>query len=124
MSPNAEGAAPNTMSAPGESNNELFDMTVKEKRGRRRYVVFTVSAGLTKDALIGALRNVCGDPPYVVQCAGGWAVVRCSPADVDRVIEKMGLADASSVSLRTSGTLASLYGRYPDLKRSRPIRKT
>ena len=99
-------------------------MVVKEKRGRRRYIAFTVSAGLGKDTLIASLRKVCDVPPYVVLCAEGWAVVRCSPADVDIVIGIMKNADASSVSLRTSGTLASLYDRYPRLRELRPPKKT
>ena len=97
-------------------------MTVKEKRGRRRYVAFTVSPDLTKASLTGALRAACGDPPHVIQCSEGWAVVRCSPHDISDTVTAMNLADPSSVSLRTSGTLCSLRERYPELKRLRPKR--
>jgi RNase P/RNase MRP subunit POP5 len=98
-------------------------MTVKERRGRRRYIAFRVRDDLTKDAVIAVLRRVCGNPPYVVQCAEGWMIVRCSPSDAEDTIRHVGLADPSSVSLRTSGTLASLRNDYPELKRLRPVRR-
>jgi RNase P/RNase MRP subunit POP5 len=93
---------------------------VKEKRGRRRYIAFTVSAELTKETLISALRSVCSEPPYVIQCGEGWAIVRCSPAAAETTISRMRLADPSSSSLRTSGTLRTLRDLYPELKRLRP----
>ena len=96
-------------------------MTVKEKRGRRRYVAFTVRPELTKECLIASLRNL-RDPPYVVQCAEGWAIVRCSPRDLEETIAVINETEPSSVSLRTSGTLSSLRNRYPELKRLRPKR--
>jgi len=98
-------------------------MTVKEKRGRRRYIAFTTDPLLTKEAVISLLRKLSDVPPYVVQCAEGWTIVRCAPGDIDDTIALIGLADPSSVSLRTSGTLASLRDRYPELKRLRPVKK-
>ena len=95
-------------------------MVVKEKRGRRRYVAFTVSPMFTKDSLISALRITCGEPPYVILCAEGWAVVRCAPTDRDASVTAVKLADPAAVPLCTSGTLATLYDRYPELKRLRP----
>jgi RNase P/RNase MRP subunit POP5 len=99
-------------------------MVVKEKRGRRRYIAFTVSPGLTRDSLIHLLKERSGGLPYVVQCGEGWAIVRCSPKEIDISVSAMNLADPSSVSLRTSGTLATLRDRYPELKRLRPVRRT
>ncbi|MCL2785816.1 MAG: hypothetical protein FWD81_01140 [Methanomassiliicoccaceae archaeon] len=98
-------------------------MVVKEKRGRRRYIAFTVSTGLTKESLISALRKVCGDPPYVIQCAEGWGVVRCPHDAVTVTVDIVRLADPSSVSLRTSGTLRTLRGLYPELERLRPKKR-
>ncbi|MDR0334782.1 MAG: hypothetical protein LBH69_02715 [Methanomassiliicoccaceae archaeon] len=98
-------------------------MAVKEKRGRRRYIAFTVDAGLTKDSLVRSLRARSDAAPYVVQCAEGWAIVRCSPADIDITISAMRDSDPSSASLRTSGTLAALRDAYPELKRLRPVKK-
>ena len=97
-------------------------MVVKEKRGRRRYIAFTVSAAHTKDSLVRSLREFPG-APYVIQCSEGWAIVRCSPEETDASVSAMLLADPSSVSLRTSGTLAALRGRYPELERLRPPKK-
>jgi RNase P/RNase MRP subunit POP5 len=96
-------------------------MTVKEKRGRRRYIAFTVRPELTRDGLIASLRTVRASP-YVVQCSEGWAIVRCSPRDVEGTIAVMREAEPSSVSLRTSGTLSALRERYPRLKELRPKR--
>jgi len=98
-------------------------MVVKEKRGRRRYIAFNVRPDLTKDTMISLLRKVCNEPPYVVQCAEGWMIVRCSPQDTEETIRTVERADPSSGSLRTSGTLASLRSEYPDLKRLRPVRR-
>jgi len=95
-------------------------MVVKEVRGRRRYVAFTVNAELTKTSLISLLRTVCTEPPYVVQCAEGWAIVRCSPVMIERTIELVMLADPSASSLKTSGTLKKLRDTYSELKRLRP----
>jgi len=101
----------------------MNDMTVKEKRGRRRYIAFRIAGELTKDAMISRLRKVCGEPPYVVQCSEGWMIVRCAPSDIDETIRLVKLADPSSSSLKTSGTLASLRSGYPELERLRPVRK-
>jgi len=95
-------------------------VVVKAERGRRRYIAFTVNAELTKTSLISVLRGVSAEPPYIIQCAEGWAIVRCSPDTVERTVEHMMLADPSSVSLRTSGTLRTLRDLYPELKRLRP----
>ncbi|MDR2867016.1 MAG: hypothetical protein LBV13_06435 [Methanomassiliicoccaceae archaeon] len=98
-------------------------MTVKEKVGRRRYIAFTVDPSFTKGSLISALRNSPGEPPYVIQCAEGWCIVRCPLKDVDDAIRAVRGADGSSVPLRTSGTLSALRDKYPELKRLRPARK-
>jgi len=98
-------------------------VTVKEKRGRRRYIAFRISPEITKDALISSLRMLCNEPPYVIQCAEGWSILRCSPENIDETKELMRRVDASSVSLRTSGTLATLRDVYPELKRLRPAKK-
>jgi hypothetical protein len=94
-------------------------MVVKEKRGRRRYVVFMVAPSIDRGSLIARLKRTCGEnAPYVVQCGSGWAVVRCAPGDVEDVTENMSAADPSSVSICTSGTLKTLRERYPELKSS------
>ena len=96
-------------------------MVVKSKRGRRRYIAFTVSEGLTKESLAGKLAAFAGEnPPKVIQCAEGWCILRCSPQERNRTIELMSAADPESKSLRTSGTLITLRRRYPRLMETRP----
>jgi len=90
-------------------------MTVKEKRGRRRYVAFSVDERLNKTDLITRLRSVVPEPPYVVQCGGGFAIVRCAPNETDGVIDSMRTADPASASLMTSGTLKALRSKVPGL---------
>jgi hypothetical protein len=112
----AGDAAPNTRS--GEGDGEI--VTVKEKVGRRRYVVFRVGADVTKEGLIASLRRISGDPPYVIQCDGGYAVVRCGHDRVDITKDVVERADTSAAPVSTSGTLAALRRRYPVLKKPRP----
>ena len=54
-------------------------MTVKSKRGRRRYIAFKVSPGLTAPELSQKVPRQF----RVIQCAGGMAIVRCSPETAD-----------------------------------------
>lgn len=89
-------------------------MVVKEKRGRRRYVAFALSSDMGKQDLISVLRGH-GAAPYVVQCAGGHAVIRCGPEEVAAVKDLMRDADPGSVPLSTSGTLKALRARIPAL---------
>jgi hypothetical protein len=93
-------------------------MVVKEKRGRRRYVVFRVSPELDRDALIRRARRlqVRGWAPYIVQCSDGWAIVRCAPDEREKTAAAMSEMDPGCESLLTSGTLKSLRDRYPELR--------
>jgi len=92
-------------------------MVVKCKRGRTRYIAFDVSRGLRKDALIRYMKiNEADNPLYIVQCTGGKAIVRCTPATVERTMSVMSRADPSCASLMTSGTLRKIRERYPELK--------
>jgi len=92
-------------------------VVVKSKRGRRRYVVFDMSVPMTKEELIKAFRVKCGgDAPYVIQCAPGKTVIRCSPNEIDKVREQMKIVDSGSESIVTSGTLRTLRDKYPILK--------
>jgi RNase P/RNase MRP subunit POP5 len=91
-------------------------MVVKSKRGRRRYIAFSTSPDVTKESLIRGFRSIAADPPYIVQCASGMAILRCSPDKREETASVMSLADPSSVPLRTSGTLRTLRDEYPILK--------
>lgn len=96
-------------------------MVVKSKRGRRRYIAFTVDPELTKETLIPRLRKVCvGEGPRVIQCSEGWCILRCAPKEREQTIESMSAVDPTSKSLRTSGTVITLRKRYPELMRLRP----
>ena len=96
-------------------------MVVKSKRGRRRYVAFTVDPAMTAESLSGKLRAFGGDKvPKVIQCAEGWCILRCAPEDRERAVGLMAQADPGSRSLRTSGTLITLRKRYPRLMETRP----
>ncbi|MCL2031903.1 MAG: hypothetical protein FWG96_01315 [Methanomassiliicoccaceae archaeon] len=92
-------------------------MVVKSKSGRKRYVAFSVSEDMTKDTMIRGLRSISQtDPPYVIQCVSGKAVLRCSPEKKEETVRMMSRIDPSSSSLLTSGTLRGIRRRYPELK--------
>ena len=89
-------------------------MVVKSERGRRRYVFFEVPEGTRRDDVSAALDGI--QSVKVVTCAGGEAVVRCSPAERADVAVRMGSAFDGCRSVRTSGTLRGLRDRYPSLR--------
>lgn len=93
-------------------------MVVKDRRGRRRYIVFRVSPELDRETLIKRTRRI-REPdrvPYIIQCSDGLAVIRCSPDRRDDMIEVMSDLDPGCTSLATSGTLKTLRDRYPGLR--------
>jgi len=94
-------------------------MTVKAKRGRRRYIAFDVSPGLTASELTGRLSK---NRFKVIQCAGGMAIVRCPDGETERCIEAVVSADPNAVSRRVSGTLRTLRDRYRILRENAPPR--
>ena len=94
-------------------------MTVKAKRGRRRYIAFDVPPDSTVESLVSRL------PKHrfrVIQCAGGMAILRCDGDDVEDCISCMTASVPGSVSRRTSGTLRSLRDRYKVLRENAPPR--
>ncbi|MDR1404579.1 MAG: hypothetical protein LBJ20_03305 [Candidatus Methanoplasma sp.] len=94
-------------------------MVIKSKRGRRRYIAFRVSEHTTKIALVKWLSSAGADPPYVVQCIPGMAVLRCPPERREETIALMHSADPFSAPLKTSGTLRTLRDKFPELKAMR-----
>jgi RNase P/RNase MRP subunit POP5 len=94
-------------------------MVVKEKRGRRRYIAFRVEPKLS-DAELLAILNATLSPrgtkvPKVIQFDGRMGIIRCSPADKDKVISA--LSEGSDPrgkieTLCTSGTLLTLREKY------------
>ena len=93
-------------------------MTVKSERGRRRYVAFRVSGTLTREDLIHRIPG--GRRFNVIQCAEGWAIVRCSPAEIEECKTAVAAVCPEAETVTVSGTLRTLRDRYPVLKRNAP----
>jgi RNase P/RNase MRP subunit POP5 len=105
-------------------------MVVKERRGRRRYIAFSVEP-LASDAAFLAYLRSAGDrlgirTPKVIQFDGAFGIVRTSPAEKEAVIGLLnGQGEGITVhSLATSGTLKTLRERFgkergPDKTRRR-----
>ncbi len=95
-------------------------MTVKSKRGRRRYVAFITSPEMTKQEMVDRIPG--GRTFNVIQCSEGMAIVRCGPSDVGRCEEAVRACDPQAHAVRTSGTLRTLRDEYPVLKKNAPPR--
>lgn len=85
-------------------------MTVKAKRGRRRYVAFRVADGCTHEQGLQAigrlqLTNISGFK--VIQYEGGKGILRCAGPEKEKLLACMRALPAL-VPLRTSGTLKTL----------------
>ena len=93
-------------------------MTVKEKRGRRRYLVFELPQEVTRETLIHRLPG--GRRFNVIQCAEGMAIVRCAPLEIEECQAAVSEAEPQSSLITISGTLKTLRDRYPVLKRNAP----
>ena len=85
-------------------------MTVKSKRGRRRYLVFTVPGSATRESMRF----------NVIQCAEGMAIVRCAPDEIEECTDAVRCAEPTAELVTLSGTLKTLRDRYPVLKRNAP----
>ena len=97
-------------------------MTVKSKRGRRRYIVFKMPLDADRTSLSRAIPNL--PQVKVIHCDEGMAVVRCSPEGRDEIISSIEEKFPDSKSLKTSGTLKTLRDQYGPLgKRRKPSRK-
>ena len=94
-------------------------MVVKGSRGRRRYIAFSLGRTVPKSDLERMLSNGYGKI-RVVQCAGGWCIVRCEPGMMDRAKEIMSKVCPGSESKSTSGNLLTLRRKYPILWETRP----
>ena len=93
-------------------------MTVKSKRGRRRYLVFTVPGSASRESMI---RSIPGGKRFnVIQCAEGMAIVRCAPDEIEECTGAVRAAEPSAELVTVSGTLKTLRDRYPVLKRNAP----
>lgn len=90
-------------------------MTVKSKRGRRRYTLFDIPRSADRTAVESVLKPV--GSAKLITCSKGEAVVRSTPEDREAVSKVM--ADAfGSESHDCSGTLRALRERNPGLEKS------
>jgi RNase P/RNase MRP subunit POP5 len=85
-------------------------MTVKAKRGRRRYIAFRLADGCTHEQGLHAiarlqLSNIGGFK--VIQYEGAAGIVRAAEPERDKLVSCMA-ATAVLVPMRTSGTLRAL----------------
>ena len=94
-------------------------MVVKGSRGRRRYVAYTLEKTISKSDLERMLSNGYGRI-HVIQCAGGWCIIRCEPNMLERADELMRKACPGCESKSTSGNLLTLRRKYPILWETRP----
>ena len=93
-------------------------MVVKESRGRRRYIAFSLGAPISKSELESRLPR--DGRIRVIQCATGWCIIRCTPADMESSKDAVIEACPGSESRSTSGNLITLRRRYPILQETRP----
>ena len=89
-------------------------MTVKSKRGRRRYTAFEVPAETDRRSAMSATSGV--GSAKVVTCGGGYAVIRSLPEERRALEEAMSSAIPGSRAFDCSGTLKALRTRNPQLK--------
>ncbi|MFP4546281.1 MAG: hypothetical protein ACLFPN_05460 [Methanomassiliicoccales archaeon] len=94
-------------------------MVVKEKRGRRRYIAFTVSPTVPRPRIKALLERAAAEVgvgrPKLIQFDGRKGIVRCNHLDKDGMIEALERAGGEELeiaTLRTSGTLRKLRQRY------------
>ena len=95
-------------------------MVVKEKRGRRRYVAFSLNRSIPKSELERGISAAGLIQIKVIQCAGGWCILRCEPGSVDRCRDVIATICPGAVSKSTSGNLLTLRRKYPILWETRP----
>ena len=98
----------------------VTDMVVKESRGRRRYIAFSLGESIPKDALESRLSSTGYRQIRVIQCAGGWCILRCEPRLIQRSIAIMKEMFPDSESKSTSGNILTLRRKYPILWETRP----
>lgn len=98
-------------------------MVVKSRRGRRRYIAFTVESErqVSPDELLAALRSACASPsdkpPKLIQFDGRTGIVRCLEPEQEatrRLLARAGGTRGLRIStVSTSGTLRALRARLP-----------
>lgn len=94
-------------------------MVVKDRRGRRRYIIFRVEGeDIDRRCLLHLLRHTFprAEEIKLIQFDGKLGIVRCPHLRQQEVIERLNSIANGGVkitALRSSGTLKSLRERYP-----------
>ncbi len=84
-------------------------MTVREKQGRNRYVVFVVSPPVDKGRFLAALKTARGpDRPWLVEYDGARGLVRCAHTAKDATIAFLNGLHIGNASVRTVGTSGTI----------------
>ncbi len=92
-------------------------MVVKERRGRRRYVIFACDPPfMDRNEAVKEVNRLFQHrglkPPHVIDTGEWHLMVRCSPHERDAVIDVLSNGNRVVRPLRTSGTLKCLRERY------------
>ena len=95
-------------------------MVVKASRGRRRYIAFSLGNEIPKSDLERRISSTGYGQVRIIQCAGGWCILRCEPRLLKRIMEIMTEICPGSESKATSGNLLTLRRRCPILWETRP----
>lgn len=102
-------------------------MTVKEKRGRRRYVYFESADGTVRQhedmlqSVINASAAAGVRSIKLIQFDGRRGIVRCALVELETFVRAVNADGRPFHTLCTSGTLRTLRERYfPDQLRKRP----
>jgi len=106
-------------------------MVVKAKRGRRRYIAFSVASASppSPEELLAAFRAACTSPsdrvPKLIQFDGRTGIVRCLETERKATMElllRVGGRDRALTlrTVSTSGTLKALRERLPRDEEGRP----
>jgi RNase P/RNase MRP subunit POP5 len=99
-------------------------MVVKAKRGRRRYIAFSLASASPRspEDLLAALRAACASPsdrvPKLIQFDGRIGIVRCLEPERGATLDLLSRAGGRDPAwtiqtISTSGTLKALRERLP-----------
>lgn len=102
-------------------------MTVKEKRGRRRYVYFESTDGTVRphEDMLQSVINPSAAAGVrsikLIQFDGRRGILRCALTELDMLLGAVNADDRPFRTLCTSGTVRTLRERYfPDQLQKRP----
>jgi len=102
-------------------------MTVKEKRGRRRYVYFETADGAFRShedmlqSVINASAAAGVRSIKLIQFDGKRGIVRCALTELDILLDTVNADTRPFRTLSTSGTVRTLRERFfPDQLQKRP----